>query len=356
MNARNLLTLSIAALMLILGAWWLSSSKQPRDTTAAALYPELKGKLADVQGVRIFGKGDQLAVEVLRDGNQFVVAQRQRYPADSSKVKTLLVNLESAKLREEKTSNPANYNALGVEALTEATATGTRIELVGAPANLIVGKKDSATRSTYVRRNDDKASWLIDVELDAATDPTQWLQRTVIDIGATRIAEAVIEVSNGKSYTAAKAKQADAHFDVTPIPKGRELSGVSAADPASQTLAGLQLNDVRPIAELANDKNVHHAVLRTFDGLVVNIAGYGSGEQNWITLSASVDEALAKRFYQPDPKAEKEKSEADFAAALKKVRDEADAINKQAANWAYSIPAHKFEQLFKPLEQMLKAK
>jgi hypothetical protein len=356
MNARNLLRLCIAALVLILGAWWLSSSKQPRDATAAALYPELKGKLSEVQGVRIFGKGDQLAVEVLRDGNQYVVAQRNRYPADSSKVKTLLVNLESAKLREEKTSNLANYNALGVEALTEATATGTRIELIGAPANLIVGKNDSAARSTYVRRNDDKASWLIDVELDAPTDPTQWLQRTVIDVAANRIAEAVIQVANEKSYTAAKAKQSDAHFDVTPIPRGRELSGVSAADPASQTLASLQLNDVRPIAELANDKNAQHAILRTFDGLVVNIAGYGSGEQNWITLSASVDETLAKRFYQPDPKAEKEKAEVDFAAALKKVRDEADAINKQAANWAYSIPAYKFEQLFKPLEQMLKQK
>jgi len=354
MNARSLSVLALAAVALMLGAWWLSS-RDAQVSAETALYPSLKSNLADVQGMRVFGKGDQLAVEVARDGDKYVVAQRHRYPADSSKVKTLLINLQSAKLREEKTSNPANYGALGVQALTEESATGARIELMGAPVNLIVGKRDTATRTTYVRRADDKASWLINVELDAPTDPAQWLQRNMLDIGANRIAEGTIEVAGAKSYTVSKSKTTDPNFDVAPIAKGRELSSPSAANAFSQTLTGLQLNDVRPIAELANDKNAHHAKLRTFDGLVVNIAGYGSGEQNWITLSASADEALAMRFHQIDPKAAKEQTEAN-AAAMKKVRDEANAINKQTANWAYNIPAYKFEQLFKPLEQLLKAK
>jgi len=356
MNSRGLLTLTAAALALILGAWWLSSRNGTQDATEALLYPALKNKLGEVQGIRVFGKGDQLAVEVLREGGQYVVAQRHRYPADSTKAKALLVNIESAKLREEKTSNPANYDALAVQALTDEGATGTRIELTGTAVNLVVGKKDSAAHTTYVRRADDKTSWLINVELDTPTDPAQWLQRSLLDISANRIAEGTVEVAGAKGYTVVKSKATDANFDVTPIPKGRELNSVSAANSLSQVLTSLQLNDVRPIAELMNDKNAHHAILRTFDGLVINIAGYGNGEQNWITLSASFDEALAARFYQPDPKASKEKAAADLAAAFKKVRDEASAINKQTANWAYTIPAYKFEQLFKPIEQLLKTK
>jgi hypothetical protein len=338
---------------------WLSNrtgSRHSNDIAETALYPELKGKLDEVQGIRIFGKGDRLAVDIVRDGERFVVTQRHRYPADPSKVRGLLVSFENATLREEKTSNAANYSALEVQALTEENATGTRIELIGAAVDLIVGKKDPSIRGTYVRRADDKTSWLVDVELEAVADPTQWLQRNIVDIGADRIVEANVEVSDAKPYTASKATRADTHYDVTPIPRGRELSSVSAATPLSQTLAGLQLNDVRPIAELVNEKAVHRATLRTFDGLVVDITGYGSGEDNWITLSANFDEDLAKRFYQPDPQAAKEKADADMSAAFQNVRDEVDSINRQSANWAYSIPAYKFEQLFKPLEQMLKAK
>jgi hypothetical protein len=357
MNSSNLLKLTIAAAVLILGAWWLTTrNSATSDVAEAALYPELKGKLAEVQRLRVFGKGDQLAVEIVREGDAFLVEQRHRHPADNSKVKTLLVNLESAKLREEKTANPANYNALGVEALSEDSATGTRVELTGAAVNLVIGKKATDAKANYVRRAEDKTSWLIDVELDAPTDPSQWLQRNVLDIAANRIAEATVEVGGGKPYTASKAKQADAHFDVTPIPKGRELSSVSAAAPLAQSLTGLQLEDVRPIAELANDKPAHRATLRTFDGVTIHIAGYGSGDDNWITLSASFDEALAKRFHPSDAQAAKEKAEADVSAAFQKARGEAEAINKQSANWAYSIPAYKFEQLFKPLEQMLKSK
>lgn len=356
MNSQNLLKLIIAATVLILGAWWLAHrNTATHDAADAALYPALKGKLADVQGIRIYGKGDQLAVEIKRDGDAFLIEQRHRHPADNGKVKTLLVNLESAKLREEKTSNPVNYSALGVQPMTDADAEGTRIELTGAAVNLVVGKRNNDAKANYVRRTDDKTSWLINVELDAPADASQWLQRNVLDVAATRIAEATVTAGGAKPYTASKAKQTDAHFDVTPIPKGRELSSISAAAPLSQTLANLQLDDVRPIAELANDKPAHRATLRTFDGLVINIAGYGSGDDNWITLSANFDAALAKRFYQADSQADAEKTDA-ADATFKSAQDEAEAINKRSANWAYSIPAYKFEQLFKPLEQMLKSK
>ena len=69
--------------------------------------------------------------------------QRTRgYPADAAKVRKLLLALAEAKPVEEKTSNPANYAALGVEDVSSADATGVRVELEGTaqPVNLIVGK------------------------------------------------------------------------------------------------------------------------------------------------------------------------------------------------------------------------
>lgn len=364
MNTRNLLTLSVAALVLILGAWWLSTrhsgSTEVNETT---LYPALKSNLDSVRIVRIYGKNNEL-VELARTGNQFEVTQRHQYPANNAKVRTLLMDLAAAKLREEKTSNPANYAALGVEDIS-ANSTGTRVELVDTSVNLIVGKKDAATHSTYIRRTNDKASWLIDIELTVAADPTQWLQRQVVNIAADRIVDLNIQAADTKHYLLLKTKPGDANFDVANIPKGRELSSISVANASAQTLADLQLEDVRAATELSDEKALSHVVLRTFDGLVIHVSGYGS-EQHWITLKADVDEALAKRFHQPETKASADKPDmakpdtsqldTSMTAAIKKTRDEADAINKQCSDWAYAIPAHKYESLFKPLEQLLKQK
>ena len=74
------------------------------------------------------------------------------YPADSGKVRKLLLDLAALNVVEEKTSVAENYPALGVEDTTSDKATGTRVDAV-TPAktySLIVGKS-SGVKSGYVR-------------------------------------------------------------------------------------------------------------------------------------------------------------------------------------------------------------
>ena len=74
------------------------------------------------------------------------------------------------KIVEHKTSSPANYPKLGVEAPSTPTATGTLLEVVAGKKawSLIVGK-GAEGRSLYVRKPDQAQSEL--VEPNVTADP-----------------------------------------------------------------------------------------------------------------------------------------------------------------------------------------
>jgi len=364
MNSRRLTLLSLVALIVIAGAVWIGFARKPSAELSAALYPALKGQLSKVTAVQIFQSSDQPIVEATRTETGWHLRQRNGYAADAGKINALLLNLESAKLREEKTSNPANYEILGVQdkgvqdkgfqdkavqdvaaASAAPNTTPTRVQLVGVePAvNLIVGKQDATGRASYVRRAGEAKSWLISELIVVPSDITSWLHRDLLNISADRIQEVVVQVSGNPRYSVVKAKRTDANFDVALLPKGRELNSVSAANAVAQTLVNLQLDDVRPLSELSNAKSVAQTAVHTFDGLVVDVLGYSIDGKQWITVKVSFDEALAKQFQtQPD--------------AIDKVRAEADALNKQRGDWAYAIATYKYEAIFKPLESLLRKK
>ena len=382
MTPRRLLILGAAAVVVLVGALLLSNPRSSADQkSAGALYPQLKEQVNAVTAVRIFKAGDAKAVEVQRKDAEWNVVERSGYPADVAKVRKLLLALAQAKPLEEKTSNPQNYPTLGVEDVSDAKATGVRIELEGTPkaVNLIVGKAGSGANSTYVRRVGEPASWLVDQSLTASSNPHDWLRSSVIDISADRIQSATITLGSAKPYSAAKTTRADADFTVDGLPKGKQLSAPAAANGFASALSALTLADVRPASDFSADKPIAHATYRTFDGLVAEVDGWMKDSKHYVAIKTSYDKALAQRFHVETTAPEKAtdkaagKSEAKpadtaatptaatqsidaaqkAAAANEKIEDAA-RINTALAGWVYEIPEYKYEAIFKPLDSLLK--
>src|SRR5437868_10346797 len=163
MTPRRLLILGALAVVALVTSLLLSNQRSPHQEAAAALYPQLKDQLNAVTTVRIFKTGDTPAVELSRKETAWILSERGVYPADTAKVRKLLLALSQAKPVEEKTSNPQNYAALGVDDLSNAAASGVRVELDGIATSvkLIVGKNGPGAQSAYVRRAGEPASWLI---------------------------------------------------------------------------------------------------------------------------------------------------------------------------------------------------
>jgi Domain of unknown function (DUF4340) len=350
MNARRVAWALAAAVVLVVFAIWLSSRRHLERSIVAGelVLPGLEQVVNEVTSVRL-RKADNVHATLNRSGEVWSVADRG-WPADFGKVRKLLLNLGALNIVEEKTRLPARYPDLGVEDVSQPKASGTRVEVV-TPARtwaVIIGKSSSA-KSGYVRVADAQQALLAAPLLSVDADPKTWLDQALIDLPATRVQQVEEKPDKGPSFTASRAKKEDSNFAVAPLPKGRVLTGPSAAESIAGALGALTLDDVHK-AKAAGapdvkagaadtkagaadaktstaDVKTDHAVFQTFDGLEVDVQGRKDGTRSLVTLNA--------------------RSTAPATAV------EAQRLNTRLTGWEFEIPDYKYTVIFTPLEELL---
>jgi len=329
MTARRVSVLFGIGIVIIALAAWVSSRNQGAGDSIAgtAVLPGLERSLNDVTRIRIT-QGGKTQTTLERQANDWVVAERG-YPADSGKLRKLLLDLGSLEAVERKTSIARNYRVLGVQDPTSPQATGARIDVIspGKTWSLIVGNSMDAN-NCYVRVVDSAQSLLAKPLILVDADPKQWLDPTILDIGQNRVSEIVEQPAKGAGFSVSRAKKAQADFTVHGIPRGRELTGVDAADSMGSALSSLTLTDVRKSAAAPKDTALSHAVFRTFDGLEIDLSGYKEASDDYIDVSAK--------------------------ATDKSADAEAGQINSRVQGWEYEIPDYRYSEIFQPLDGLLK--
>jgi len=328
MTARRVGWLLAAGLAVIAFAIWLSSQRHLERSTSAgdAVLPGLTQGVNTVTRLELT-RGDGTKATVNKAGDGWTVSERD-WPADVGKVRKLLLALGALTVVEEKTRLPANYPALGVEDVTTPKASGTRVAAVS-PARtwaLIVGKSSSA-KSGFVRVAGAEQSLLAAPLLSVDADPKSWLANALLDVPVERVRQVEERPAQGAAFSAGREKKEDAHFTVSPLPKGRELTAPGAADGIPAALSALTLDDVHKGAAPA-DAHLAHALFHTFDGLDLDVAGRKDGTRSLIAVSAR--------------------------GTSKDGQAEADKINARLAGWEFDVPEYKYTAIFTPLEELLK--
>jgi hypothetical protein len=377
MTRQRFVTLFVLALLVVAAAIWLSHQRSLRrdDTAGARVLPALSSALNDVSEVRLVKAGDQTAVTLKRADTNWLVTERASHPADSSKVRKLLIDLADLKIVEQKTDNPAHYAVLGVEDVKAPAATGVRIDLAGLPqpVSLIVGKS-AGSRSTYARISQSPQSLTVTPGVSLDTDPKNWLDRSILDIPAARVQEVRITDAKGRSYVIRRESREQTDFTVPDLPKGRVLTSPTVANTASTALGGFSCDDVRPaVAGAASARDAARAEFRLFDGTIIDITGRKDGEHHWVHVEPRYDEAQQQRFVTAAPptnapspattkpaapSAPSEKNTPAPATVAERRPDEVRAEAQQWAarftGWDYEVPAYKYESLFRPLDELIK--
>jgi hypothetical protein len=329
MTARRVSVLFGIGLFIIALAAWVSSRNPSGEDSivGTAVLPGLEGSLNDITRIRITKAGGTRAT-LDRQAGGWVVAERG-YPADSGKLRKLLLDLGSLEVIERKTSIARNYRVLGVQDPTSPKATGARIDIVapGKSWSLIVGNSMDANDG-YVRVVDSAQSLLAKPLILVDADPKLWLDPTILDIAQSRVSEILEQPAKGAEFSVAREKKTEANFTVRGVPRGRELTGADAADSMGSALSSLTLTDVRKSAAAPKDTKVSHAVFRTFDGLEIDVSGYQEASDDYIEV---------------------------FAKAADKAADaEAGQINSRVQGWEYEIPDYRYSEIFQPLDGLLK--
>ena len=296
-----------------------------------AALPRLAGKLNEVATVEV--RRSKLDLTFVRKGDNWVVKQKADYPADSAKIRRIVLALADMTLVEPKTAEPALYPRLEVEdpGKGESTLVALDDKSGTALARLIVGKRSfdrlgEGNDGVYVRKPGQRQSWLARGSLDFSDETPNWLARRIVDIPDKDVAKVVLTQPDGTVLTLSRAKP-DAKFAVENPPKDAKYKSETALGEPAMALETLDLDDVRPAAKLpVPGKGVTTAVYTTFDGLTINVKMFRHGDKDWLALTAA--------------------GSGKSAAAAKK-------IDEKTAPWVYAIPSYKAKMMEEKLADLL---
>jgi hypothetical protein len=328
MTARRVTLLFAIGIVIIVLAVWMSGRNQTGGDPIAGtkVLPGLESSVNDVTEVRIT-KADRTQATLDRKATDWMVAQRG-YPADSGKLRKLLLDLGSLQAVERKTAMARNYAVLGVQSVSQPKATGARIDIVspGRTWSLIVGNSVDDD-DCYVRVADSAQSLLASPLIMVDADPKLWLDPGILDIAQSRISEVDEQPATGPAFSVSRDKSSQVDFTVHGVPRGRALSGADAADTMGSALSALTLTDATRAAPAPTGTVLSHAAFKTFDGLEIDISGYKQAANGYIEVAAR--------------------------AADKTADSEAQRINARVQGWAYQVPDYRYDEIFQPLDGLL---
>ena len=360
MSRQRFIVLLVAALVAITAALYLSTQRNVvREVHGLPLLPALASKLDSVTSLSVLKGSATPSVTVHKQGEQWTVAERANYPADVAKLHKLLLALSDAKIREEKTSDPANYSIIGVEDPTKPGATGAQIELLAKDAKLdvIVGKP--IDQGNFVRRAGEKSSYIVEPGISFEAEPRFWIDTRLLNFSADKIQSIQFKPDTGSTYTvrrvseptpkpdegkkaapntpgtpnaagapaaaaaapapaATPAEPAPSKFVLEGVPSGRQAADPNTLAPSPTAFSNLNDDDVAPIADIDFSKP-STVTLTLSDGSVITLTGAAVGEKRWIQIAAPQDATLSTK----------------------------------TSGRAFEIASYRYDQIFRPLEQLL---
>lgn len=316
-----------------------------------ALLPDLPGQVNEIGWLRVTGPGNEVIATLERRETEWVVGEAGGYPADWSRLRSLLTDLAEAEIIEPKTANSRYYDRLGVQEVDQPDASGMQIEFApetGLPA-LIVGKSAQGREGSYVRRQGAAASVLVDRRFDLPRERKAWMEQTIVDVSDAEVVEVVVAHPDGERIVASKASADDEDFELQGIPEGREIRSVWTVNSLAGNLSGLMLDEVRPDAEIDWSGATRFSLL-TADGLRV--------EAELLRMEAGTAEPVAGENEAVVEEAGSEEAPEHLirvtaSATGEAAQERVTRINERVSGWVYAIPQFKYEGMVKRMEDLL---
>lgn len=403
MQNRNLLILAGAAALVLVAGLMLTRQQAPKADVRAAdqpLLPMLSTKLGELDTVAITEGGGRLAIELKRDGDRWVLANKDGYPADIGQLRSYLGKLADSKLREAKTSNPERHATLGLEAVDQTDARSLMVTLGGLepPVKLITGSLSTAgAAGTFVRFAEDPQSWLASGTLRPETALTNWISAEIVNLPANRLQSATVTAPDGAVLSVAKAEASEANWAIQNLPRGKEPSSEFAGNALTSTPDNLRLEDVMKAEGVEPEGEVWRARYASFDGVVVTLELWQREGRDHVRVGAELDEAAMQAWIEAEVATQqasqalaKQLAEQSNAAADEAtppgteagdgtepirltlepppfdeaqfrdekaagIRGEVEGIRGRTEGWIYVIPSWKAENVRKRMADLLKS-
>ncbi len=350
MSNKNLTILGVVTVLMVIWAVIQSRvSSMPRSGPEGLSYL-IAGLDTTAIGSIVLGSGTD-AVTLERRGRDFVVTNKDNYPAVTSTISELITNCLDIKTAELYTDEAAYHEDLEV---TEEKARSVVKFMTREPnstilAGVIVGKSRELGEGTYVRLiSDDKVAsdkvyvtsnvpWI----KDGATD---YIEQELVSVNREDINSVTVSYPGG-DYTL-KPKEDSKDIALVNIPAGKAAKS-SECDSVFTALSNLRFDDVRAQSSgLIFDRRY---VCKLNDSTVYNLEIAQKDDKTYVSCTAEyTGEVPKKDMTKVEPEEVLKEKEAKLLAWEK-----AQKFAAKHKGWKYEIAEWKAKDLTKELSELV---
>ena len=304
-------------------------------------FPALAEAVNDASRIEVQTASDKFSLS--RKGEIWGLDQKDGYPAAFDKVKSAIVGVANFKLIERKTADPERYARLDLGSPEGKDAKSKKLvfrnEKGEVLADVLLGKINAnlfgaGGSGTYIRRGDDKETWLARGQVTIGDGPINWVVREIVDYGQEHIRHVSIRDPDRSEFVIAKGNKSDKNFKLLDLPEGRKMKKDDEANPLGGVMWKMQFDDVKKAASQEWPENPWIAEYTAWDGFKVRIEVYRIGEDHWGRFKASLDD----------------EAEPETREKAGKIVDE---INSRVSGWSYMLTAGDSEKLTSKMEEYL---
>lgn len=348
MSNKKLMLLALVAIIVVLLASLQSQLAQRQKAAAGGAMQLIQG--LDSQKIdRIELMSGPKQVVLQRQGDSFVIATKDNYPALTRKINDLIVSCLDITVKELTTSNPANHAELEVD----GEKLHNLVKFFGADGKLItgviVGRQDPQLGGKYVRLADKDDVYISDNIRWMSMTPLSYAQREIFKVEKSDIRRVTVTYPEG-SYTL----RADDQGKITleNIPPGKELKG----NYYEQVFAGpvnIEFDDVQKKTPQTADLNFAVTLqCELKDSTLATFKLAKKQDKNYLICQADfTDKSPVVKENRVESPEELKAKEAKILA-----RDAAAEFTQKHQGWVYEIGDWKAQEMSKKLDDLLQDK
>jgi hypothetical protein len=305
-------------------------------------FPKLSENVNNVAKIEIRNANSEFSMTLT--GDNWGLDQKDGYRVEFQKVKAAIVNLSNFKLIEKKTADATRYERLELNDPSDEKAKSRKIVLKDEKgtvlADVVIGKLNpnlfgTGGAGTYIRRADEKVTWLARGQVELGEEANNWMARQIVNYGQEKVRKVVVANPEGAEIILAKADVKAPNFKIENLPEGRAIKNKDEADPLAGVMWRMMFDDVQKAEKQEWPAKPWVAHYTLWDGYTVRIETAKFGDDFWGRFSAEVDPSVT------DAKKK--------AAAEKSVAE----INQRTKGWTYMLTAGDSEKLVSKLADYL---
>ena len=317
-------------------AWKVSIDNKPQsEIMKTSLFPALIDSVNEITEVTIEDRRFKSILKKI-DGVWYL-HNKDNYPASTSGIKQLALELSNLKILEAKTSSVEKYAKLGVNNLSVEGSQASQITVSTSEKKLVslligLSPKGAKKAKRYIRLTGETAAQLVAGQITASTNPIEWLDPQIIDLDSKSIKRLTIDVPEEKKIVISKNTESEDFFTLQDIPESFEMKSKTIVSSIPAILMDLRLNDVISANAVTDLEPAQKTTVTTFSGLEILLTDY-----IWENKHYTVFEAYLGKDKKELPNSTIEK------------------INNKVRGWAYEIPAYKRRMINRKFDDLIQA-